>query len=130
LIPSLTFATMTDDLRKQRSESSEGKGRARRAWQAYADAVNRFRPKWVDEALRDLALRWTEEMVGFWVCWHLYGGFEGLEKAGWHRATIYRKLKRFRLVFHKHPDEFELVGVNLDLEAFWGHYLAKPGAEE
>jgi hypothetical protein len=113
------------DLRSKRSESAEGMGRARRAWDAYAAAVNRFRPKFIDDALRDLALRWSEEMLGFWVAWHLYGGFEGLKRAGWAERTIYRRLKRFRLVFHKHPDEFEHPGVRLDPEAFWKYYLER-----
>src|SRR3972149_9193746 len=95
---------MGEDLRKQRSEAAEGSGRARRAWEAYAEAVNRLRPQWVDNALKDLALRWSEEMLGFWVAWHLYGGFEGLRRAGWSERTIYRRLKRFRLVFKNEPD--------------------------
>src|SRR3990172_1209857 len=88
-------ATMSDDLRKQRSESSEGKGLARRAWDRYAEAANSVRPGWVDDAVKRLAGRWTADLMGFWMSWHLHGGFEGLERAGWHRATIYRKLKRF-----------------------------------
>lgn len=118
--------TMADDLRKQRLESSEGAGRARRAWDAYAEAVNRHRPAWVDRAVQRLATRWTEDMVGFWVCWHLYGGFEGLQRAGWERRTIYRRLKKFRLAFGKHPDEYQLVGVDLDPKAFWDAYLDDP----
>ena len=116
------------DLRKQSSESSEGTGRARQAWDAYARAVNSVRPRWFDEAVRRLAFSWTEELLGFWMAWHLYGGFEGLEKAGWHRATIFRKLKKFRSVFKVHPDEYRVVGVTLDRQAFWDHYL-KPKAE-
>jgi hypothetical protein len=119
--------TMTDDLRKQRLESSEGAGRARRVWEAYAATVNRLRPAVVDRAVQRLAVGWTEELVGFWVCWHLYGGFEGLQRAGWERRTIYRRLKKFRLAFGKHPDEYQLVGVGLDPEAFWDAYLDVDG---
>lgn len=117
-----------DDLRPERSESAEGAGRARSAWDAYAEAVNRFRPQWFDNAVRDLALRWSEEMLGFWVAWHLYGGFDGLRRAGWSERTIYRRLKRFRLVFKKHPDEYQHPGVTLDPEGFWEHYL-KPKSQ-
>ena len=54
-----------------------------------------------------------------------------MEKAGWHRATIYRKLKKFRMVFNKHPDEYQVVGVDLDPKAFWDFYLKpKLDAEE
>ncbi|HLA82144.1 MAG TPA: hypothetical protein VJP78_11105 [Thermoleophilia bacterium] len=114
---------MSDDLRKQRSESSEGKGLARRAWDRYAEAANSVRPGWVDDAVKRLAGRWTADLMGFWMSWHLHGGFEGLERAGWHRATIYRKLKRFRTVFKVHPDAYKVVGVTLDHQAFWDHYL-------
>jgi hypothetical protein len=116
---------MSDDLRKDRSESAEGAGRARRAWDAYAETVNRFRPQWFDDAIKDLALKWTEEMMGFWMAWHLYGGFEGLKRAGWSERTIYRRLKKFRLVFKKHPDEYQHPGVILDPEAFWEVYLER-----
>ena len=75
-----------------------------------------------------MAASWSADLIGFWMSWHLYGGFEGLEKAGWHRATIYRKLKRFRLVFGVHPDEYVVEGVTLDRAAFWDAYL-RPHAE-
>lgn len=121
---------MDDDLRKNRSESAEGKGRARRAWDAYAEAVNRLLlPRWVDDSLRQLSLKWTEDMLGFWLAWHIYGGFEGLRRAGWSERTIYRRLKRFRLVFKKHPDEFELSGIYLDLEKFWEANLPRTGTD-
>ena len=122
---------MSDDLRSDRSESSEGRGLARRVWDRYAEAANSIRPRWWDEAFKRLAGNWTPDLMGFWMSWHLYGGFEGLEKAGWHRATIYRKLKRFRTVLGKHPDEYRIVGVELDPKAFWDQYL-KPqlGGEE
>ena len=120
---------MSDDLRKQRSESVEGKGRARRAWEAYAGAVNRVGRKWLEGPVRQLAYHWTEDMVRFWVCWHLYGGFEGLKRAGWNERTIFRRLKKFRLVVHAHPDEFELPGVAVDLEAYWNAHLPKRDAE-
>ena len=32
------------------------------------------------------------ELIGFWVAWHLAGGFTALEEGGWHRATIFRKV--------------------------------------
>jgi hypothetical protein len=117
---------MSEDLRKQRMESSEGRGRARRLWDSYAEAANRIRPAAIDRAGQRLAATWSADLLGFWLSWHLYGGFEGLERAGWHRATIYRKLKVFRMVFKKHPDEYQVAGVILDPRAFWDAYL-KPG---
>ena len=114
---------MSDDLRKQRSESSEGKGRAQRAWEAYAAEANKHRPGWIEDAIKRLTGRWTSELMGFWMMWHLHGGFEGLERIGWHRATIFRKLKKFRTIFKVHPDEYKVVGVTLDRQAFWDYYL-------
>jgi len=61
--------------------------------------------------------------MGFWLSWHLYGGFDGLKRAGWQERTIYRRLKRFRMVFGKHPDEYEISGVELDPQVFWKTYL-------
>jgi hypothetical protein len=119
----------TGSQRLPRSESAEGKGRARRAWDAYAAAVNRARPRWVDEAIYELARRWTADLLGFWLAWHIYGGFAGLRRAGWAERTIYRRLKLFRLAFHKHPDEFELTGVTVNPIAFWQAYLRKTGTE-
>ena len=55
------------------------------------------------------------ELVGFWVAWHKAGGFGGLEAGGWHRATIYRKVRRFRARFGVHPDEYRFDWIKLDL---------------
>lgn len=121
---------MNEDLRRQRSESPEGKGIARRAWDAYAEAVRRTAQPWLEPAIRDLSYRWSEQMLGFWVAWHLYGGFEGLKRAGWSERTIYRRLKEFRIVFKTHPDTYRHPGVTLDPEGFWEHYLKPKHGEE
>ena len=47
-------------------------------------------------ALEPLGSQVVEDMIGFWVMWHLYGGFEGLEEFGMHKSTIWRKVARFR----------------------------------
>lgn len=73
----------------------------------------------------DVRLAFGQELVdsaadlGFWIAWHQAGGFEALERAGWHRTTIFRKLKRFRRRFGQHPDEWKADWLNLDLERFW-----------
>ena len=59
------------------------------------------------------------EMIGFWVVWHLAGGFSELERWGWHRATIYRKLKRFEKQFGSHPDKHDFEWITLDLDKAW-----------
>ncbi len=48
-----------------------------------------------------------------------------------HGHHLTRRLKRFRTVFGKHPDEYRVVGVELDPQAFWEHCLKpKLDAEE
>jgi hypothetical protein len=61
---------------------------------------------------------WTEELVGFWLMWHLEGGFEGLQRLGMSRSAIYRRVSAFRRMFGAHPDEFTLPGVSLDVETY------------
>jgi len=103
--------------------SPEGKGIARRSWDAYHGAVQ----KTVTPALSPLlnaatapaARSVVEDLVGFWVMWHLYGGFEGLEKFGFNRSTIWRKIKRFRVMTGQHPDEFQMPGVSIDGPKYW-----------
>ena len=58
------------------------------------------------------------DLVGFWVVWHLEGGFEGLQGMGMSRASIYRRIKLFRIAVGAHPDEFVMPGVTLDLAAY------------
>jgi len=111
------------DFRSHRSPSPEGKGLARYAWDTYAAAVNKRVGPTLDPIVRPAAQAvgrdWAGDLLGFWVLWHLYGGFEGLERFGYHRATIYRKIKRFRQVFGSHPDEWTMDGVTIDPEAYW-----------
>jgi hypothetical protein len=101
----------------------EGKGIARRTWDAYHEGVQRT----VTPALSPLltpaaapvARSVVEDLVGFWVMWHLYGGFEGLVSFGFHPTTVWRKVKRFRVMTGQHPDEFEMTGVKIDAPAYW-----------
>jgi hypothetical protein len=58
------------------------------------------------------------DLIGFWAVWHLEGGFEGLQAMGMSRASIYRRIKLFRIAFGAHPDEFEMPGITLDLKDF------------
>ncbi len=119
------------DFRSEKMESAEGKGIARRAWEAYAAGMNRtlgpvLLPV-VRPAAEPVVREWLTDLLGFWVVWHLYGGFEGLERFGFHRATIYRKVKRFRIAFGQHPDEFTMDGVTIDPEAYWASAQKKLG---
>ena len=111
---------MTDapDFRSDPSESPEGRGiaygRLAAFWNSMPDNVRA-------EASREATIASIEdypgphpravtstavedaELIGFWVAWHKAGGFGGLEAGGWHRATIYRKVRRFRARFGPIP---------------------------
>ena len=120
------------DFRSDRMETPEGRGVARRAWDSYADAVGKV----TTPALRPLVKRYAAgsivDLVGFWVVWHLEGGFEGLQRMGMSRASIYRRVKLFRVAFGAHPDEFEMPGITLDLVAFregWAKKKAAPKSQ-
>jgi hypothetical protein len=41
-----------------------------------------------------------------------------MRRIGMSRATIYRRIKTFRLALGAHPDEFEMPGITLDLTAY------------
>jgi hypothetical protein len=114
-------------------ESPEGRGIAKRGWDAYVGAIARKidgrRIPIVSRAVEPVVREHLADMLGFWVLWHLYGGFEGLERYGFHRATIYRKVKRFRDLFGVHPDEYEMPGVKLDRDAYWSGEQKKVGPQ-
>jgi hypothetical protein len=75
----------------------------------------------LEEAKERIAMTAKErsELIGFWCAWHMAGGFARLESGGWHRATIYRKIHRFRATFGAHPDEYEFPWIQLDRRRFW-----------
>jgi hypothetical protein len=139
--PSRNNALMTDprDYRSARSESLEGSGLARARWKAFHDGVEA--DVWEEisiaeadratsdevpwEALQEIndSVIEESELIGFWVAWHLAGGFVELERAGWHRATIHRKIRHFRTFFGTHPDEYRHPWLKLDLEKAWRQRL-------
>jgi hypothetical protein len=112
------------DFRSDRMESPEGKGIARRAWDAYAQKVESSA---VTQALaRKIAIPIATDLIGFWVLWHLEGGFEGMRRLGMSRATIYRRIKMFRTAFGEHPDEYRMPGVTLDVETYAAWAAGRP----
>ena len=102
--------------------SAEGRGKARQAWDAYAAATNRVLGPVVDPVLGPAVKAYSASLVsdlfGFWLLWQLHGGYAGLRELGMSRAAIYRRVSQFRKVVGVHPDEFELPGVTLDLQAY------------
>ena len=114
---------MAPDFRSDRSDSAEGKGRARAAWDAYARTVNKVTLPVLEPVLRPVARRvaatQVADLMGFWIMWHLHGGFEGLVEFGMHPSTVWRKVNKFRTAFKVHPDEFELPGVGINVGEYW-----------
>jgi hypothetical protein len=122
--------------RTDKSESSEGRGVAATRWRGFhyelpedmvAEAFSQPGQSTEDldpEIRDDITEEALEEsgMIGFWVAWHLAGGFGALERGGWHRATIFRKVRRFRAAFGVHPDEYSFPWIQLDLEAAWSRF--------
>ena len=132
------------DFRSDKMDSLEGLGVAHQRWERYhasvpddfwaklceAEREHGLEPLSADESDEDIvpeevmneiarsALE-DSEMLGFYLAWHLTGGFAKLQEAGWHRVTIHRKIRRFRARFGRHPDEFRLPWLKLDLEKAW-----------
>jgi hypothetical protein len=68
-------------------DSPEGKGITRRAWDAYANAVNKVTRPCVEPFARKAAVPVAMDLAGFWLLWHVEGGFEGLRR----RAKVGQK---------------------------------------
>jgi len=111
------------DFRSDPMDSREGRGAARQAYDRFEDAIGQAALPLIRSALERMAANLRVELLGFWLVWHLHGGFEGLERMGMHRATIYRKVAKFRAAFGVHPDAYSFPGVSVDADAYL-RYLA------
>ena len=109
--------------------SPEGKGIARRAWDAYAAQVNKLAAPAVEPLARKVAVPVLLDLMGFWLAWHLEGGFEGLQRMGMSRASIYRRISLFRRSMGVHPDEYMPAGISLDIEAYQASKVAPQSQE-
>lgn len=137
------------DYRSDKMNSLEGLGNARARWTSFHDSVPD--DVWEDiyeaeqhmtsgarvvdvpeddidvpaEVVAELGSDVLEEadLLGFYLAWHLAGGFANLQRAGWHRATIHRKIRRFRSRFGQHPDELFFSWMRLDLDKVWRQRL-------
>ncbi len=121
------------DFRADKSDTVEGAGHAAGRWYAYhsrldEDVVAEAFPmrtleaeQYPDFVRDDIAADAMEqsELIGFWVAWHMAGGFAALEEGGWHRATIFRKVRRFRARYGAHPDEYSFPWIRIDLDGAW-----------
>ena len=135
------LCAMTEDLdfRSDKSDSAEGGRVAVHRWAGYhhnldedvvaqAFSTPAQSMEELDAEIRDgLAADALErsELIGFWVAWHLAGGFDNLERGGWHRATIFRKIRRFRATYGAHPDEFVFPWIQLDLDTAWSEQISR-----
>lgn len=110
------------DTRAKRSPSPDGQGIAKRAWDAYVAAVRPISDplaKVLVPLLLPVARGATFDLLGFWVSWHLLGGYEGLQKhLGMSRSAVYRRITAFRKAFGEHPDVYRFPGITLDVDAF------------
>jgi hypothetical protein len=115
-------AGMGDDFRSERMETPEGKGNARRtfdrAWAAYSKKVNKVAGPVLKPVTDKIGAAAAVDLVGFWLAWHAEGGFEGLRRLGMSRSAIYRRLSLFRKIVGVHPDEYQVTGVTIDVEAY------------
>jgi hypothetical protein len=112
------------DFRSKRMPSPEGRGIARRAWEAYSRAVNRVVVPPLMPLIRDVSTSTVADLIGFYVMWHLLGGFEGLRELGMSRSAIYRRISAFRSAFGVHPDEADFPGITLDVSAYQSYVKA------
>ena len=137
---------MTDspDFRSERSESPEGRGIAYARWSSFWSSVpdsvlanafdldpdrdpdipSRGYPGFLRDQIAEAVVE-QAELIGFWVAWHRAGGFTQLETGGWHRATIFRKIRKFRTRFGAHPDEYTFPWIKLDLKRSWSEDLSR-----
>ncbi len=72
----------------------------------------------VEGPLRTAAMNRVVDLAGFYVTWHLLGGFEGLHALGMQRSMLYRKVKQFKETFGEHPDSYEFPGVHLRVDEY------------
>jgi hypothetical protein len=101
-------------------DSPEGRGIALARWKESPEgkAGKRGGAEDIGPVARWLAAPTMVDLTGFWVMWHLRGGFEGLRKMGLSRSSIYRRVSQFRQATGVHPDEFVFPGITLDMQAY------------
>jgi len=121
------------DYRTQPSVSPEGEANAAARHSTWAkvnfDPITHAEPPaegygWdqLAEVDRDrMAARVIKEsdLISFWLSWHRAGGFAQLERGGWDRSTIFRKIRRFRTYFGVHPDDASFPWLAPDFERAW-----------
>lgn len=130
--------TADTDFRSNKMESLEGEGLARGRRHTFYERIDervisaaedgqRALAELPDEATEDLAESAVEraELAAFWMAWHLAGGFAGLQREGYDRSTIFRKVKRFRMVLGEHPDTYRFSWLKIDFAQAWDEEISR-----
>jgi len=121
------------DFRAEPSVSPEGEAKAASRYSAWAEAnldpITSSEPLeekygWdklagVDRDLMAARVIKESDLISFWLSWHRAGGFAQLERGGWDRSTIFRKIRRFRTYYGIHPDDATIPWLNPDFERAW-----------
>ena len=108
---------------------SRAKNNFQKAWAAYAKAIGPASMAFAKPIAHGIGF----DLYGFWLLWHLHGGFEGLQSPmaegglGMSRSAVYRRISMFRRMTGKHPDEFEIPGLTIDLETYFKSSIPKDG---
>jgi len=125
------------DFRSDPMPSPDGLGKAKnnfqKVWAAYVKALepaSKALEPAVKAMARPVAQVLTFDLFGFWLAWHLEGGFEGLQRPrpdglGMSRSAVYRRIAMFRRMTGKHPDEYTVPGISIDVEAYWADAIKK-----
>jgi hypothetical protein len=116
------------DFRSDPMPSADGLGNAkanfRNALKELGVAFDETMDETVGPLVAPFAHALTFDLFGFWLIWQLQGGFEGLQKpyseGGWgmSRSAIFRRVSLFRRATGKHPDEYTIPGLSLDLHEY------------
>ena len=113
---------MAEDFRSARMPSPEGQGRAKgrleRAWDGYSKGVNKVAGPVMAPLAKRIGAATATDLLGFWLCWQTEGGYDGLRRMGMSRSAIYRRIALFRKIMGIHPDEYEMPGVTIDVDAY------------
>lgn len=57
-------------------------------------------------AVGQIAASTVTRLVGFWLMWHLMGGYEGMRALGWGKTATWKNRIQFREVFGVEVEDF------------------------
>ncbi|HZT66889.1 MAG TPA: hypothetical protein VFA11_13960 [Acidimicrobiales bacterium] len=106
------------DYRTEPSPSPEGDAIAVSRWTTWAENLDPTLAEDDRDAIAARVIR-ESELIAFWMAWHRAGGFAELERGGWDRSTIFRKIRRFRSYYGVHPDHARFPWLDPDWERCW-----------